>query len=174
MTGTMNEDAVSGDDTGVQGRWLRGYLLALALAASAAAAGGYLLATRSPTGSAEPVTTSAGSASAPKAAARPAQPQPAGAEAAAKATWPLWEFRLREPIAPRDPPLTPPSWRLIGASATGGAWRLIVLREGKSEPEFFRVGDKLPGDYRIEAISEEDVTLKRGRRELVLSYIASR
>ena len=88
--------------------------------------------------------------------------------------WPLWEFQLREPIPPREQALTPLPWRLIGASGVDGKWQLIVLRQGKNEPEYFRVGDKLPGNYRIEAISEEDVTLKHGRRSLVLSYIASR
>lgn len=88
--------------------------------------------------------------------------------------WPLWEFQLREPIPPREQALTPLPWRLIGASGLNGKWQLIVLRQGKNEPEYFRVGDKLPGNYRIEAISEEDVTLKHGRRALVLSYIASR
>ena len=105
--------------------------------------------------------------------------EPAGSISPARATqqapaWPLWEFRLREPIPPRDPPLTPPPWRLIGASGTAGKWQLIVLREGKSDPEYFRVGQQLPGNYRIEAITEEDVTLRHGRREMVLSYFASR
>jgi hypothetical protein len=95
-------------------------------------------------------------------------------EAPPPSPWPLWEFQLRDPIAPRESALTPPPWRLIGASGVDGKWQLIVLRQGKNEPEYFRVGDKLPGNYRIEAISEEDVTLKHGRRQLVLSYIASR
>ena len=104
----------------------------------------------------------------------PMQPDRTSGEAAAGAPWPLWEFQLRDPIAPREQALTPLPWRLIGASGLGREWQLIVLRQGKNEPEYFRVGDKLPGNYRIEAISEEDVTLKHGRRSLVLSYIASR
>lgn len=102
------------------------------------------------------------------------QAKPEQTKTATAPVWPMWEFRLREPIPPRDEPLTPLPWRLIGASGSSGAWHLIVLRQGKTDPEYFRVGDKLPGNYRIEAITEEDVTLKHGRRVLVLSYIGSR
>ncbi len=97
-----------------------------------------------------------------------------GPNANTGAAWPLWEFQLKDPIPPREQALTPPPWRLIGSSGVAGKWQLIVLRQGKAEPEYFRVGDQLPGNYRIEAISEEDVTLKHGRRELVLSFIGSR
>ena len=91
--------------------------------------------------------------------------------AKSQATWPLWEFRLRQPIPPRDPSLTPPGWRLIGAAQSGGQWRLIVQTQGKPEPQFLKVGDPLPGGHRIVAITEEDVTLQRGAQQLVLSYI---
>lgn len=88
-----------------------------------------------------------------------------------QAAWPLWEFRLRQPIPPREPSLTPPGWRLIGAAQSGGQWRLIVQTQGKPEPQFLKVGDPLPGGHRIVAITEEDVTLQRGAQQLVLSYI---
>ena len=88
-----------------------------------------------------------------------------------QAAWPLWEFRLRQPIPPREPSLTPPGWRLIGAAQSGGQWRLIVQTQGKPEPQFLKVGDLLPGGHRIVAITEEDVTLQRGAQQLVLSYI---
>lgn len=110
-------------------------------------------------------------------AAATAKADPVGVEvrAAAPSTatpgWPLWEFRLRQPIPVREPSLTPPRWRLIGAAQSGGQWRLIVQTEGKTEPQFLQVGDPLPGGHRIVAITEEDVTLQRGREQLVLSYI---
>ncbi len=88
--------------------------------------------------------------------------------------WPMWEFRLRQPIPPRDPSLTPPTWRLIGSALSGGKWAVIVLRLGSTTPEYFNVGQELPGGYRIESISDEDVTLAQGKRLMVLSYIGSR
>ena len=48
-----------------------------------------------------------------------------------------------------------------------------MLRQGKPEPEYFGIGDKLPGGYRIEAISDEDVTLRQGRKTLILAYIGT-
>lgn len=89
-------------------------------------------------------------------------------------SWPLWEFQLRQPIPPRDPSLTPPTWRMIGATQSAGVWSIVILRQGKTAPEYFRVGDQLPGGYRIEAITEEDVTLVQDGRALILSYIGSR
>ena len=88
--------------------------------------------------------------------------------------WPMWEFRLRQPIPPRDPSLTPPAWRLIGSALTSGKWAVIVLRQGSTTPEYFTVGQELPGGYRIESINDEDVTLAHGKRLMVLSYIGSR
>ena len=122
------------------------------------------------------LTTTAGVASPQQSIpdTKPKRDEAAKQSAAAAPAWPIWEFRLKEPIPPREEPLTPLPWRLIGASGTAGAWQLIVLRQGKTDPEYFRVGDKLPGGYLIKAITEEDVTLKHGRREIVLSYIASR
>ncbi len=95
-------------------------------------------------------------------------------QASSGPAWPMWEFRLRQPIPPRDPSLTPPTWRLIGSSLTGGKWSIIVLRQGSAAPEYFSVGQELPGGYRIESINEEDVTLAKGKRLMVLSYIGSR
>jgi hypothetical protein len=108
------------------------------------------------------------------AASGPAQqaawnPQPTAA--AKNPAWPIWEHRLRQPIPPRDPSLTPPPWRLIGATASGGRWQLIIQTQGKPEPQYLKVGDTLPGGSRIVAITEEDVTLMRGRQQIVLSYI---
>lgn len=88
--------------------------------------------------------------------------------------WPMWEFRLRQPIPPRDPSLTPPTWRLIGSALSNGKWAVIVLRQGSTTPEYFGVGQELPGGYRIESINDEDVTLAQGKRSMVLSYIGSR
>lgn len=88
--------------------------------------------------------------------------------------WPLWEFQLKQPVPPRDPPLTPVPWRLIGATQSGGAWQIVVLRQGKGVPEYFKKGDSLPGGYRIDSITAEDVTLLKGGRPVILSYISSR
>lgn len=89
-------------------------------------------------------------------------------------TWPLWEFQLRQPIPPRDPPLTPPSWRLIGATQTRDGWKVVVLRQGTTIPEYFGIGAMLPGGYKIRAITEEDVTFDINKREVILSYTGSR
>ena len=104
-------------------------------------------------------------------AAAAATPAPTRTESATQPQWPIWEFRLRQPIPPREPSLTPPGWRLVGAVQNGGQWRLIIQTQGKPEPQFLKVGDTLPGGARIVAINEEDVTLQRGARQLVLSYI---
>ncbi len=110
-------------------------------------------------------------------AATRAEAATAAAKAASAADigvpWPLWEFQLAQPIPESDPPRTPLPWRMIGASRAGGQWKLIVLRQGKPEPEYFGIGDKLPGGYRIEAISDEDVTLRQGRKQLILAYIGT-
>ena len=88
-------------------------------------------------------------------------------------TWPFWEFKLKEPVPPREPPLTPLNWRLIGAAQSGMVWQVVILRQGRPAPEFFRVGETLPGGYFIEAISEEDVTLVHRRRRMIVAYIGS-
>jgi hypothetical protein len=85
--------------------------------------------------------------------------------------WPLWEFQLKQTLPPQDPPLTPPNWRLVGSSNDGKQWQLVILRQGKPEPEFYKVGQELPGKYKIEAITGEDVTLVQRGRRMVLSYI---
>ncbi|MBB2484217.1 hypothetical protein H5407_03150 [Mitsuaria sp. WAJ17] len=94
-------------------------------------------------------------------------------KAAPELAWPRWAFQLKDPLPERQPPLTPPPWRILGATMTQGTWHLLILREGKAETEYFKVGDKLPGNYLITAISEEDVTLKHGKREMVLAYIGT-
>lgn len=166
-------------NTGMRGRAQAGLLIGLAFAAACAAAlgtGWYL---------ANAAATPAAAAGAPAAAQPPAaQPRASAAAALAAASaparaasdvvpWPLWEFQLAQPLPERDPPRTPLPWRMIGAGRSGGKWQLIVLREGKTEPEYFAVGDSLPGNYRIAAISDEDVTLRQGRRTLILSYIGT-
>lgn len=126
--------------------------------------------------------SSVAAAAAPRApAARSATPAAAGKAAppASSAsqpvlTWPLWEFQLRQPIPPRDPPLTPPSWRLIGATQTRDGWKVVVLRQGTTIPEYFGIGAMLPGGYKIRAITEEDVTFDINKREVILSYTGSR
>ena len=95
------------------------------------------------------------------------------AKPAPELAWPRWAFQLKDPLPERQPPLTPPPWRILGATMTQGTWHLLILREGKAETEYFKVGDKLPGNYLITAISEEDVTLKHGKREMVLAYIGT-
>jgi hypothetical protein len=85
--------------------------------------------------------------------------------------WPLWEFQLKQPVQPQNPPLTPPNWRLVGSANDGKEWQLVILRQGKPEPEFYKVGQELPGHYKIETITGEDVTLVQRGRRLVLSYI---
>lgn len=116
-------------------------------------------------------TADANKSKQPKIAAAAAKP--ASAIADSGVPWPLWEFQVAQPIPELDPPRTPLPWRLIGAGKSNGKWQLIVLRQGKVEPEYFAVGDKLAGGYRIEAISDEDVTLKQGRKTLILSYIGT-
>lgn len=102
-------------------------------------------------------------------------PMPAGsAPAQADLRWPLWEFQLRQPIPPRDPPLTPPPWRLIGATLSKSGWQVVILRQGNASPEYFAVGAVLPGGYRIRAITDEDVTFDINKREVILSYTGSR
>lgn len=87
--------------------------------------------------------------------------------------WPLWEFELQAGVPARSESLTPPPWRFIGAVMVDGQWRLIVLRQGASEPEYYKKGERLPGGYTIRDIGQEDVTLMSGRREIVFSYIGS-
>lgn len=88
--------------------------------------------------------------------------------------WPFWEYKLKQALPPRSPPLNPPPWRLIGATESGGAWSLVVLRQGRTAPEFFKVGDSLPGGSRVVAISQDEVTLDSGGRSVVLSFIGTR
>jgi len=109
---------------------------------------------------------------------RPLQPgsrQTAGAPGSPpELRWPLWEFQLRQPIPPREPPLTPPPWRLVGSATTGPVKQLIILRQGKTAPEFYVKGDSLPGGYVVGEITDEDVTLIHGKRALLLSFIGIR
>lgn len=104
--------------------------------------------------------------------ARAALPRSSAASAPAL-RWPLWEFQVRQPIPAREPPLTPPTWRLLGATGSAGSWKLIILRQGKQAPEFYSTGDSLPGGYVIGRITEEDVTLIQGKRAILLSYIGT-
>ena len=153
-------------------------LVAMALAAVAAAGWwGYQsqLEPDASAGASAVPTTSAPASPAPPVVTPPSAEAVKARPAATSAlSWPLWEFRLRQPIPPRDPSLTPPRWRLVGSTLSGGKWAIIVLRQGKTDPEYFSVGQELPGGYRIAAISEEDVTLVQGKRTMVLSYIGSR
>lgn len=110
---------------------------------------------------------------------RAGPPQRAAASAATSASqpelrWPLWDFQLRQPIPPRDPPLTPPAWRLIGATLSSDGWKVVILRQGNATPEYFGVGAVLPGGYKIQAITDEDVTFDINKREVILSYTGSR
>lgn len=125
---------------------------------------------------AQPASTAADGKPAGPTAARENGGAPADgerAQAAPELAWPRWAFQLKDPLPERKPPLTPPPWRILGATMTQGTWNLLILREGKAETEYFKVGDKLPGNYLITAISEEDVTLKHGKREMVLAYIGT-
>lgn len=88
--------------------------------------------------------------------------------------WPLWDFQLRQPVPPRDPPLTPPAWRLVGATLSSDGWKVVILRQGNTTPEYFGVGAVLPGGYKIQAITDEDVTFDINKREVILSYTGSR
>lgn len=165
-----------------RGLGTRGWLgigTVLALAGIAAAG---LIGHRQQTQSWLPGAAAAGSARGP--ASSPASRRTAGAAveiatvakpaASGALAWPLWEFQLKQPVPPRDPPLTPVPWRLIGATQSGGTWQIVVLRQGKGTPEYFKKGESLPGDYRIDSITAEDVTLVKGGRPVILSYINSR
>lgn len=88
--------------------------------------------------------------------------------------WPLWAFQLNQPIPPRDPPLTPVAWRLVGATLSSDGWKVVILRQGNTTPEYFGVGAVLPGGYKIRAITDEDVTFDINKREVILSYTGSR
>lgn len=88
--------------------------------------------------------------------------------------WPLWEYKLDDPVPARDPPLTAVDWKLLGATLSNGRWEIVVMRQGKTQPEYFKTGDKLPGGYLIRDINQENVTLSAGRRQIVLAYIGSR
>jgi hypothetical protein len=114
--------------------------------------------------------TAAGPLAAP-AAGRPVPGALAQVANNAALKWPLWEFQLKQALPPQNPPLTPPNWRLVGSSNDGKQWQLVILRQGKPEPEFYKVGQELPGKYKIEAITGEDVTLVQRGRRMVLSYI---
>jgi len=156
-------------------------MLVVALGAAAAAVG-YLLAARAGAAPstavslAVPAAGTAGRAAAPASAAGGEQPA-AVAQSGSKADalrWPLWAFRLQDPVPAREPPLTPVPWRLLGAALFDGQWHAIVQRQGAAQPDYYRTGDKLPGGYLIKEITQEDLTLRAGRREIVLSYIGSR
>lgn len=140
---------------------------------------GYGLAVRRP--SEVPPTTPAAAASAVSPQARSANPDsvPPAASTVAPThgkplAWPLWEFRLQEPLPAREEPLTPVPWRLLGAALFDGRWHAIVQRQGSAQPEYFKQGDKLPGGYVIKEITQEDLTLRAGRREILLTYIGTR
>lgn len=97
-----------------------------------------------------------------------------GSSGSKSLTWPLWEFRLQDPLPSREQPLTPVPWRVLGAALFDGRWQAIVQRQGAASPEYYKTGDKLPGGFVIQNITQEDMTLRAGRREIVLAYIGSR
>lgn len=111
---------------------------------------------------------------APPSRASAPTPQLLERSASAAPAWPLWEYQLDDPLPAREPPLTPVDWKLLGATLSNGRWEMVVLRQGKTQPEYFKVGDKLPGGLRVREITQENVTLVAGRREIVLAYIGSR
>lgn len=163
------------------GRW---GLAAITIAAAAAALG-YQMSTRlalvrevPSSGNEGGVTSPGGLARAPMVAIPPS-PVVHPADAAKSGdgnglTWPIWEFRLQDPLPAREQPLTPVAWRVLGAALFDGRWHAIVQRNGAQAPEYYKAGDKLPGGYVIQAITQEDMTLRAGRREIVLAYIGSR
>lgn len=156
-------------------------LLGVALG-SASIATGYFLATRE--GETQPAATSA-AAAASSPTALVAERSSAGHDEVPAATahernerdtlrWPLWAYQLMDPLPVREPPLTPVPWRLLGAAFFDGQWHAIVQRQGVAQPDYYKTGDKLPGGYLIQEITQEDLTLRAGHREIVLSYIGSR
>lgn len=193
-----SSDAASG--SAMSGRWATVLVLLALLVIGLAAVAGYtgvaseVISTGDARSSA-PSDSTATAAVAPRPEAAPPDqgpdakdrslgssgPPPVGTGPTATATskpgelrWPLWEFQLRQPIPPREPPLTPLPWRLVGSATSGPVKQLIILREGKTAPEFYVKGDSLPGGYVVGEITDEDVTLIHGKRALLLSFIGIR
>lgn len=170
---------------------LLGWGAAAGLVATASAVIGYQLAIQSirigsdlsvsNVQSAMPASSSSSARLASEMPTRPSEGQASGPAKASRdkpdsspLTWPLWEFRLQDPLPSREQPLTPVPWRVLGAALFDGRWQAIVQRQGAASPEYYKIGDKLPGGFVIQNITQEDMTLRAGRREIVLAYIGSR
>lgn len=63
-----------------------------------------------------------------------------------------------------------PRWRLAGVVGPAGARRALVVFADTSKPQqFFKVGDKLPGDFRITRIDERHVCVEVRKRQYTLA-----
>lgn len=61
------------------------------------------------------------------------------------ATERMWEANAQKPWQTRPTPLTRPNWYITGAVQRGTATQVIVEFEGDPQPQFLKIGDRLPG-----------------------------
>ena len=80
----------------------------------------------------------------------------------------LWELSPPRPVKPRDKPLTPAIWRIVGQTTVGRTSTLLVLVEGNNTPLTLAVGALLPSGEKILALDDDYVTLLAQGKRLYL------
>lgn len=80
----------------------------------------------------------------------------------------LWELSPPRPVKPRDKPLTPAVWRIVGQTTVGRTSSLLILLEGSNVPVTLAVGAELPSGEKIVAVDDDYVTLLAQGKRLYL------
>jgi hypothetical protein len=80
----------------------------------------------------------------------------------------LWELSPPRPVKPRDKPLTPAVWRIVGQTTVGSTSSLLILLEGSNVPVTLAVGAELPSGEKIVAVDDDYVTLLAQGKRLYL------
>lgn len=80
----------------------------------------------------------------------------------------LWELSPPRPVKPRDKPLTPAIWRIVGQTTVGRTSSLLILLEGSNVPVTLAVGAELPSGEKIVAVDDDYVTLLAQGKRLYL------
>ena len=100
-----------------------------------------------------------------------ADPDALLSEIVAARLWPLPVLLgLPLPTAAVPEALTPPDWRIAGAYSAGGQAVAILSVTGKPDL-FLRVGERLPGGARLEAIAADHLIITLNGKRLFLSTL---
>ncbi len=78
--------------------------------------------------------------------------KPAGWTASATELKQMWESNAASNWEVRSTPLSAPNWSIVGVVQRGTQSQAIVLLAGDPNPQFFKLGDTLPGGAKLTSV----------------------